>query len=236
MDKEEQPKPRFNLMWLYLGIALLILLAGELWVAIRDKRLRQFGIGTAVLAAAALLSVMPSATNLWTTYEYGAYSIRGASELKSADGTKQSSGLDKDYALSWSYGKKETPTLLIPNVVGGASEPIGDAAGKVKDLHDPQIIDAVSRQSGDWGGRGWVPFVWDIPQDLVGRRLPLEIDVITSVRPIFGSDKSPDACLNHSLWTESALADPSPVGLRHVGIERHDSIAPAMKCRERSNR
>ena len=139
----------------YLGIALLILLAGELWVAIRDKRLRQFGIGTAVLAAAVLLSVMPSATNLWTTYEYGAYSIRGASELKSADGTKQSSGLDKDYALSWSYGKKETPTLLIPNVVGGASEPIGDAAGKVKDLHDPQIIDAVSRQSSYWGGRGF---------------------------------------------------------------------------------
>ena len=74
----------------------------------------------------------------------------------------------------------------------------------------------------DLGVRGWAPFVWDIPQDLVGRRLPLEIDVITSVRPIFGSDKSPDACLNHSLWTESALADPSPVGLRHVRIMRHD--------------
>lgn len=74
----------------------------------------------------------------------------------------------------------------------------------------------------DLGARGWAPFVWDIPQDLVGRRLPLEIDVITSVRPIFGSDKSPDACLNHSLWIESALADPSPVGLRHVGLERHD--------------
>lgn len=74
----------------------------------------------------------------------------------------------------------------------------------------------------DLGVRGWAPFVWDIPQDLVGRRLPLEIDVITSVRPIFGSDKSPDACLNHSLWVESALADPSPVGLRHVRIERHD--------------
>ncbi len=72
------------------------------------------------------------------------------------------------------------------------------------------------------GVRGWAPFVWDIPQDLVGRRLPLEIDVITSIRPIFGSEKSPDACLNHSLWIKSSLADPSPVGLRHVGIMRHD--------------
>lgn len=139
----------------YLGIALLLLVALELAAAIRGKRLRDFGIGTAVLAGAAVMAILPSATNLWTTYEYGAYSIRGASELKSADGGKQSSGLDKDYALSWSYGKKETPTLLIPNVVGGASEAIGDAAGKVKSVRDPQILDAVAQQSSYWGGRGF---------------------------------------------------------------------------------
>lgn len=139
----------------YLGIALLLLVVAELVGAIRGKTLRRFGISTGVLAAASLLAVLPSATNLWTTYEYGAYSIRGASELKSTDGEKQSSGLDKDYALSWSYGKKETPTLLIPNVVGGASEPIGDAVSKVKDVRDPQILDAISRQSSYWGGRGF---------------------------------------------------------------------------------
>lgn len=71
----------------------------------------------------------------------------------------------------------------------------------------------------DLGVRGWDPFAWEIPSDLVGRRLPLEIDVITSVRPIFGSEKSPDACLNHSLWLASALADPSPVGLLRVTAE-----------------
>lgn len=139
----------------YLGIALLLLVAAELACAIRGKKVRDFWIATGVLAAASLLAVLPSATNLWTTYEYGAYSIRGASELKSSDGAKPSSGLDKEYALSWSYGKKETPTLLIPNIVGGASEPIGDAVGKVKGVRDPQILDAISRQSSYWGGRGF---------------------------------------------------------------------------------
>ena len=80
----------------------------------------------------------------------------------------------------------------------------------------------------DLGARGWEPFAWEIPPDLAGRRLPLEIDVITSVRPIFGSDKSPDACLNHSLWVESTLADPSPVGLRRVTAETvRDDARPA---------
>lgn len=139
----------------YLGIALLLLFIFELVWAIRGKELRKFGISTAVLAAAAIMAVLPGTTNLWTTYEYGAYSIRGASELSAPEGQKQSSGLDKDYALSWSYGKKETPTLLIPNVVGGASEAIGDAVAKVKSVKDPQILDAVAQQSSYWGGRSF---------------------------------------------------------------------------------
>lgn len=66
----------------------------------------------------------------------------------------------------------------------------------------------------DLGAKGWAPFVWEIPPSLVGRRIPLEIDVVTSVRPIFGSEKSPDAKLDHALWVPSSFSDPSPVGLR----------------------
>lgn len=140
----------------YLGLALMLLVVGYLVIAIKDKKLRDFGIRTGVVAGAMLLSVVPSTTNLWTTYEYGAYSIRGASELKGQDGGEsQSSGLDKEYALSWSYGKKETPTLLIPDVVGGGSVPIGANVEKIKDVRDPQILDAISRQSSYWGGRGF---------------------------------------------------------------------------------
>jgi len=68
----------------------------------------------------------------------------------------------------------------------------------------------------DLGVRGWAPFAWDVPADLVGKELPLEIDVITSVRPIFGDERSPDAKLDHALWVAPSLDNPSKVGLRRV--------------------
>ena len=68
----------------------------------------------------------------------------------------------------------------------------------------------------DLGARGWAPFEWEIPEDLAGKTLPLEIEIKTSVRPIFGSEKCPDAKLDHSLWVAPAEFDPSPTGLRSV--------------------
>lgn len=138
----------------YLALALALLVIFELVLAFREKKLKDFGISMAFLAGASLFAVLPSTTNLWTTYEYGAYSIRGKSELKAADGQKESSGLDKDYALSWSYGVGETPTLLIPNVVGGASAAIGTKLKTVQEA-DPQIAQVVAQQSAYWGGRGF---------------------------------------------------------------------------------
>lgn len=66
----------------------------------------------------------------------------------------------------------------------------------------------------DLGAKGWAPYEWEIPAALSGRSLNLEIDVITSIRPIFGSTRSPEAKLDHKLWVRPELADPSPAGLR----------------------
>lgn len=144
----------------YLAIALGILVLFELAFAIRDRKsnpksLGNFGKAMGAMCAAALLAILPSTTNLWTTYEYGLYSIRGASELKAAPGEQTHSGLDKEYALSWSYGVHETPTLIIPNVVGGASQAIGNDAKALAKISDSQIRQAVSQQSSYWGGRSF---------------------------------------------------------------------------------
>jgi len=140
----------------YLALAIMVMLIVKLVYAIREKVLREYCQGIGVLVLAAILAILPGVTNLWTTYEYGKYSIRGASELTSNNvEAKKETGLDKDYAFSWSYGVHETPTLLIPNIVGGASEAIGYDNKSVMKL-DGQIRDVVAQQvTAYWGGRAF---------------------------------------------------------------------------------
>lgn len=138
----------------YLALTVGFIVVAKLIYAIIDKKIVEWSKSLGLLAAAALLAFLPCVTNLWTTYEYGKYSIRGASELKAPEGEKVHSGLDKEYALAWSYGIHETPTLLIPNVVGGASEAIGNDVKTVNQL-DGQIKEIVQQQSKYWGGRSF---------------------------------------------------------------------------------
>jgi hypothetical protein len=100
---------------------LIILIYGiyELISAIRENKMKSFFIAGSVLILAVLLAVGTNLTILWTTYEYGKYSIRGKSELTGDE--DQTSGLDKSYASQWSYGIDETLTLLIPGFKGGSS-------------------------------------------------------------------------------------------------------------------
>jgi len=103
-----------------------------------------------------LLAVGVNFTNLYTTYEYGKESLRGPSEL-SIDHTNQTSGLDKDYATSWSYGKMETFNLFIPNLVGGASgSELSKKSATYKKLLEvgatkKQANDAIKRMPTYWG-------------------------------------------------------------------------------------
>lgn len=140
----------------YLAIALIPLVVAKLIYAQKDKKMGEYGKSIGVLAVAAMLAVLPGVTNLWTTYEYGKYSIRGASELTQKNGeAKQDAGLDREYAFSWSYGVHETPTLLIPNIVGGASEAIGYDNKAVQKM-DGQLRDIVAQQASKyWGGRAF---------------------------------------------------------------------------------
>ena len=101
---------------------LMILIYGiiELIYVIKEKNYKTFLLALGALMLAAILAVGSNFSNLWTTYEYGNYSMRGKPEL-TKDKEVQTSGLNKDYATDWSYGISETFTLLIPNFKGGAT-------------------------------------------------------------------------------------------------------------------
>jgi hypothetical protein len=102
----------------YLFITIVVMAIAFGIDALRTKKLPDFFKASATLIVAAFLGVLPNYTSLAATYEYGKYSTRGPSELAAK---QESTGLDKDYAFSYSYGISETFTLLIPRFHGGAS-------------------------------------------------------------------------------------------------------------------
>jgi len=105
----------------YLVLMLILIGLVQFIKDFKANNLTDFSKRSGILILAALLASATGVTRLSTTMEYGTESTRGKSELTNNLDNK-TSGLDKDYATSWSYGVAETFTLLIPNFYGGASQ------------------------------------------------------------------------------------------------------------------
>lgn len=125
-------------MTYYVAILVLILGITYLVYAIREKTLPDFAKTTIVLIFALLLAVGTNFSRLYTTYEYGKYSIRSKSEL-TLNQENKTSGLDKDYILDYSYDLGEAMTAFIPRFKGGGmSEPLGTGSETYKFLEKAQ--------------------------------------------------------------------------------------------------
>ena len=128
----------------------------ELVHAIKEKKVPQFVKTGMVLIFAAILAIGANIEKIWTTYEYGKYSTRSQSELTiDGDQENKTSGLNKDYATSWSYGKMETFNLMIPNLMGGAS---GSELSEDSDVYQvlkknrvPNAKNIIKRMPTYWG-------------------------------------------------------------------------------------
>ncbi|MDW7691045.1 YfhO family protein [Flammeovirgaceae bacterium SG7u.111] len=109
----------------YLIFICIIYAISELVFAVKNKEIPAFAKQSAVILLAIVLASGTSVARIWMTMEYTPYSIRGEAQLKPVEGAKQEiqadGGLDKEYAYSWSEGKWESLTLLIPYFYGGAS-------------------------------------------------------------------------------------------------------------------
>jgi hypothetical protein len=139
----------------YLFITLAIYGIIELVYAIRENRLKMYMTAAAVLVLAVGLAFGSHASRLMVTNEYARESIRGTSDLTRPGGGGSTSGLDRDYAFMWSYGKLETLTLLIPNFYGGAT---GGSLGP-----SSETFAAIERQAGRDQARQFtaqVPLYW----------------------------------------------------------------------------
>ncbi len=106
----------------YTGIFCAILFIGYAVERISQKDIKSLLKASGVMVVALILAAACNMGNIYANLEMARESTRGKSELTTQSSSdKQSTGLDKDYAFAWSYGKAETFSLMIPNIHGGAS-------------------------------------------------------------------------------------------------------------------
>ncbi|MBN2262437.1 MAG: YfhO family protein [Prolixibacteraceae bacterium] len=125
-------------MTYYTGLMVAIIGLTYLVYAFKEKTIVPFLKTSLILVLFAALAVGANFSRLYTVYEYGKFSMRGASELspKTDDQTK---GLDKSYILDYSYDLGEAFTAFIPRFKGGGmSEPLGENSNFYKELEKTQ--------------------------------------------------------------------------------------------------
>lgn len=126
-------------MTYYFLFVVAAIIIGYLVIAIREKKMKNWLIATAVLVGSAALAFGANCASLLNTAKYTKETIRGkATEIVDASAAQKSDGADYDYITAWSYGGDEMLSLMIPNVKGGAS--IKPEAGEnvVKDFSDKE--------------------------------------------------------------------------------------------------
>lgn len=139
----------------YTAIIIGIIVITEFIILLKEKDLSHFIKASLILVLIGILAILPETKKLWTTYEYSKYSIRGDQVLESKKDANKD-GLEKDYALSWSYGKMESFTFLIPNFNGGATVPLGKDTEIYKQLKQngvqPQTAEAIAKSTYSYWG------------------------------------------------------------------------------------
>lgn len=145
----------------YTGLLSVILFITYAVEVLSKKNYKSFLMSCGAMIIAVALAVLANLGNIYGNMEMARESTRGKSELTSpkSESEKQSTGLDKDYAFGWSYGKAETFTFLVPNLYGGESKPYDKDAQSIKVLTQKvqsgeipaEFANQVSRIPQYWG-------------------------------------------------------------------------------------
>ncbi|MBG9377471.1 YfhO family protein [Panacibacter sp. DH6] len=90
---------------------------------IREKDYKHLAIVTVTVLLAAGIGIATNAVMMLPNYEYSKETIRGGSQLGVSGDTasKGTSGLNEDYAFSYSFAISEPFVMMVPRMFGGSS-------------------------------------------------------------------------------------------------------------------
>ncbi|MGK7394134.1 MAG: YfhO family protein [Candidatus Cyclobacteriaceae bacterium M3_2C_046] len=133
-------------MTYYLLIMVIIYGLVMLIKYVKDKLLKDYIINIGILLIAVVLAIGANIGYLWSTFEYGQYSMRGSSEIAVDEGESKA-GLERDYAFRYSNSIFEPLTMIVPNLMGGASQqPLDESSYLGKALDDQGLSRQQIRQ------------------------------------------------------------------------------------------
>lgn len=139
--------------------ALMILAAmtiAHIVCQVRQGDWGHLGKSLSLALAAGLLGVACNAVVLATTYEYSKESIRGGSVLADDKSPNDKTGLNKDYALSYSIYRSEPLVMMFPRLYGGSTGNLEVSEEKSK------AIEALQQMPPELGQQlqGYLQFYW----------------------------------------------------------------------------
>jgi hypothetical protein len=152
-------------MTYYFALGLAIFLIIQFGLSIKNGGVKDFFTASLVAFIAGLLSVGPAFSKLYTTAEYAEDTMRGTSilsqdkeapaDIKSTDG---GSGLEWDYAMTWSYAPRDAWRLISPTIMGGSSQMEVD-----KDLPIHKFFQGQNRRQ-----KVYAPIYWGGAESVAG--------------------------------------------------------------------
>lgn len=127
----------------YIFMMTGLLWLAQLYIHIREKRIRDFLIASVLFFAAVGIGIGANCSNVFANAEYAEQTMRGGHSDLAGNGTEDAGagkGLDIEYATQWSYGIDETMSFLIPGFKGGASAvDVGRKSVLYKELTDEGV-------------------------------------------------------------------------------------------------
>lgn len=108
--------------YLFLAIAVMTIFYVVSWIKAKDWK--HLGMAIVFTAAATITGVLTNAVSLLSTYQYQEETIRGgtSSLTDTTSKEKPTTGLDKDYAMSYSMEVPEPFVMLVPRMYGGSTD------------------------------------------------------------------------------------------------------------------
>lgn len=146
--------------YLFLTIGIMTIFYLVDWI--KKKEWKHMGLVAAFAVGAALIGVLSNAVSLFSTYEYQKATIRGgASALANDKEHNSKTGLNKDYAFSYSMMITEPLVMFVPRIYGGSSDKLEVSEDKSKAI---EALQSMPQQLGQqlqgnlswyWGGIGF---------------------------------------------------------------------------------